>query len=652
MLQGFLLSGAVRAALVLVAGLLAYVLLARTAASTRRFILALTLGAALVVPIAAAVSPRWRVEAPAALSVFAHETELAPAPPLPSAAATLARTARAPAAESSSTGGLDAAEALGLAWLLVAAALLARLVSSQLRARTLVRGATLVERAPWSEAAHAVAGRRVEIRVSAEIDSPVVTGLLYPTIVIPRSALGWTVERCRLVLVHELAHVRRRDVLVQAIADVACALQWCNPLVWLCARKLRIECELAADDMVLAAGVQPTRYAEELVAVATSVRAPRAALAMAERGSLETRVASILEARLARAPLAARGMVAVIAVGALLAAAAACAAPEAAAPAPMAPRTGSANDPAIQRAVDAELAAITTAWSPEAATIIVLDPATGELLATGSRSAGQPVDVASAIAMAPGSTLKPVTIAAALETGAITPTQTFECGPGPRAYGDKLLRDASVHGTLDAAHILAVSSNIGASRIFDALGGANLESWLHRFHFGDPSSVPGAPVGAVPTHLADGSYEGAAAANGIGITATPLEVIAAYGAIAGDGVYHAPTLDRGGSPAERILSPGTASAVMTMLETAVVDDTATGGAARVDGIRVAGKTGTAQWSAADGHDRTYASFVGVADLPSKRLVMLVGIQLSRADLSGGKTAAPAFAHLVTRLRAN
>ncbi|MBL0215383.1 MAG: hypothetical protein IPQ07_16045 [Myxococcales bacterium] len=651
MLQGLLLSGAIRAALVLAAGLVAYALLARAAASTRRFILVLTVGAALVVPIAAAVSPRWRVEAPAALSVFAHEAEPAPAATVHTTSPITERTAPAPAPVSSSTGGLDPTEALGLGWLLVAAALLARLGSSQLRARSLVRGATLVERGPWGDATHALAGRRVDVRVSAEIDSPVVTGLLYPTIVIPRDALGWTVDRCRLVLVHELAHVRRRDVLVQAIADVACALQWCNPLVWLCARKLRVECELAADDTVLAAGVQPTRYAEELLAVATSLRTPSAALAMAERGSLETRVASILAARPARAPLAARGTISVVAVGALLAAAAACATPELSSPPPMTPRTGTANDPAIQRAVDAELAAIATAWSPEVATIIVLDPATGEILANGGRRSGQPIDVGSMTAMAPGSTLKPVTIAAALETHAITPTQTFECGPGPRAYGDKLLQDASVNGTLDAAHILAVSSNIGASRIFDALGGANLASWLRRFHFGDPSSVPGAAVGAVPAQLADRSYEGAAAANGIGMTATPLEVIAAYGAIAGDGVYHAPTFDRGGSTPERILSSETASAVMTMLETAVVDETATGGAARVAGIHVAGKTGTAKFRGADGHDQTYASFVGVADLPSRRLVMLVGLQL-RTDLSGGKTAAPAFARLVTRLRGN
>jgi cell division protein FtsI (penicillin-binding protein 3) len=90
---------------------------------------------------------------------------------------------------------------------------------------------------------------------------------------------------------------------------------------------------------------------------------------------------------------------------------------------------------------------------------------------------------------------------------------------------------------------------------------------------------------------------------------------------------------------------------MTLLETAVVDDTATGKAARVDGIHVAGKTGTAVWTAPDGHERTYASFIGVADLPSRRVVVLVGIETTRSDLSGGKAAAPVFARLVKRMLA-
>ncbi len=137
---------------------------------------------------------------------------------------------------------------------------------------------------------------------------------------------------------------------------------------------------------------------------------------------------------------------------------------------------------------------------------------------------------------------------------------------------------------------------------------------------------------------------------GEGMTATPLQMIAAYGAIADDGVYHAPTFDRGGSTPERLVSSETASSVMALLETVVVDEAGTGTAARVDGVHVAGKTGTAQWTAPDGRERTYASFIGIADLPSRRIVALVGIAAPRDDLYGGNSAAPAFARLVKHIR--
>src|SRR5439155_1174824 len=124
-----------------------------------------------------------------------------------------------------------------------------------------------------------------------------------------------------------------------------------------------------------------------------------------------------------------------------------------------------------------------------------------------------------------------------------------------------------------------------------ALGDNDLGLWLHRFRFGETPSIPGATTGAFPTYIMTKSFEGAAVAMGEGLTATPLQMIAAYGAIANDGVYHAPTLDRDGSTADRVISSETARSVMALLETAVVDETATGKAARVDGVHVAGKTG-------------------------------------------------------------
>jgi beta-lactamase regulating signal transducer with metallopeptidase domain len=645
-----LLSVAVRSAVVLAAGLVACSLLSRASAATRRFVLVLTLGAAIVVPVAAAVGPRWTVQTPATLSVFARESDGE------SAVGAGAPTHRdvVPVASSRvaepSVRGLDATGAIALAWLVVAAALLARTVASQLKVRAIVRRAAPVDETPWTEAArHAAAGRPVEIRVSPELDSPAVTGLFRPTIVVPRSALDWPIERCRLVVVHELAHVRRRDVLAQTIAEVACAIHWCNPLVWICARRLRVERELAADDAVLAAGVRPSRYAEELVAVATSLPAPGAALAMAERSSLEARVASILASRLARTPLAARGAVAVAAAGAALAAAAACTSPVVSAPAGVAasgvaPRAGTANDPAIQRAADEEISAIAAEWSPELTAIVVLDPATGEILANAGQSGGKPADVG-AVAMPPGSTMKAITMVAALDTHSVTVDQKFECGPEPRRYGDKDLGDLGrCSGSVDVAHLFAVSSNTGTSRVFDAVGGDNLALYIHRFHLGEGP-------GAVPTRIVTGTLEGAAVATGAGgMTATPLQMIAAFGAVADDGVYHAPTLERGGSSAERLFSSEAARSVMSLLEAVVLDEKGTGVRARVDGVHVAGKTGTTGWRAPDGRDLTYASFIGVADLPSRRIVALVGIGGANDGISGPEAAAPAFARLVKRIR--
>jgi beta-lactamase regulating signal transducer with metallopeptidase domain len=661
MIYGFLLSGAVRAAAVLAIGLLAYLLLSRfsrVAAATRRFVLVLTLGATVVVPVAAAIGPRWMVEAPAALSVLAHETDQSATSAGPASKPTdVGRMTNGRPAVSSSPRRLDATGAIVLGWLAVAAALLVRAAASQFRARAIARRATPVESRPWIEAAKDVAaGRRVEVRASREFDSPAVTGLLRPTVVVPQSALDWPLERCRLVLVHELAHVRRHDVLAQAIADVACAIHWCNPLVWICARRLRVEREMAADDAVLAAGVRPSRYAEELVAVATDFSAPSAALAMAARSSLEARVASILASSLARAPLAARGTVAVVAVCAAVAAAAACTSPVLSAPAGVAapgvaPRAGTANDPAIQRAAEEEMATIATEWSPALTAILVLDPATGEILANAGQSGGKAADVATTVAMVPGSTMKAITVVAALETHSITVDQKFEC-EYPRKYGDKELRDwHRAEGPVDLAHLFAVSSNTGMSHVFDALGGENFALFIHRLHFGEAPGIPGAATGAVPGHVVTGSFEGALTAiGGHKMPATPLQMIAAYGAIADDGVYHAPTMDRGGSTGERLFSSETARSVMSLLEAVVVDEEGTGVRARVDGVHVGGKTGTVEWTAPDGRELTYASFIGVADLPSRRIVALVGIGGSGDDVSGPGAAAPAFARLVKRIR--
>jgi len=646
----FFVASALRASVVLLAGLVATTALSRASAATRRAVLVVALGASLVVPVAAAIVPSWHVEAPLMLEVLGHESVLEGSvvvrgEGLAQQRSTAAQGGPSPAARPEVP---TFAIALWVLWLTGLTMLLVRGWRSFRRAQKLIATSLPVTGSDW-ELAIARAGREAgvvaEVRLGDAVESPGVTGVFASTILLPKSAEAWSDERKRIVLVHELAHVRNRDGMAQVVADVACAWSWFNPLVWRCADRLRVERELAADDAVLATGVRPSFYAEELLAHADS--AARGVFAMAERSSLGDRVIAILAAGRPRERLAARGRALLVASSVVVAVAAACTLPTARVRAASAAHV---IDSTMQSAAEEEVAALLHVAAGESATVVVLDPATGEILANAGSRAGQPFDVARTQAMSPGSTLKAVTLAAALETRAITPGQLFECGPNARVYPEGEMKDASPHSMLDAAHVLAVSSNVGVSRVFDAIGGARFGDWLERFHFGHALALPGAATGLVPATITTGTLQGAEVATGQAMTATPLQIAAAYAALANDGVYHAPTVGGPAAPAERLVSSSTAQLIMMMLQTVVDDEAGTGKLARIEGAHVAGKTGTAGWTAPDGSAHLYASFVGVADVRGRRIVALVGVETLRDDVYGGGTAAPAFARLVARLR--
>jgi len=141
--------------------------------------------------------------------------------------------------------------------------------------------------------------RECELRLAHDDTGPITWGISRPVILLPKAATFWPRERLHAVLLHELAHIRRRDSLVQALSLAVCAVYWPNPLVWMGARALRREAEIAADDSVIVAGMKPSSYAGELVRLADEFRAAKPALAtlslyMAERSSLEARVESVL----------------------------------------------------------------------------------------------------------------------------------------------------------------------------------------------------------------------------------------------------------------------------------------------------------------------------------------------------------------------
>jgi len=126
---------------------------------------------------------------------------------------------------------------------------------------------------------------------------PITWGLFRPVVLLPKVAVLWPGERLETVLLHEVAHVRRYDSLAQALSLVACALYWPNPFVWIGARALRREAEIAADDAVIRAGVKPSSYAGELLQLAAEFRLERESpmmLSMAAPSALETRVKSVL----------------------------------------------------------------------------------------------------------------------------------------------------------------------------------------------------------------------------------------------------------------------------------------------------------------------------------------------------------------------
>ncbi len=206
-----------------------------------------------------------------------------------------------------------------MTWFTVAICLLGWIAMGVVGARRLSRGAASIsDHELWDECERAcrVLGikRTVDVGVSRDVAIPMVVGALRPRVVIPTSAAVWSRERLRVVLLHELAHVRRHDVAWLFVARVVTSLFWVHPLVWLLSKSARRDAERACDEIVLANGVRGSDYAEHLVAIARTamVRDPLAgsALAFATRSSLEKRVVSILSARIPHATTSRRSLTA------------------------------------------------------------------------------------------------------------------------------------------------------------------------------------------------------------------------------------------------------------------------------------------------------------------------------------------------------
>ena len=251
----------------------------------------------------------------------------------------------------------------------------------------------------------------------------------------------------------------------------------------------------------------------------------------------------------------------------------------------------------------------------------------------------------------PGSTLKPFTVAAALESGAVTPTTVVSTAPGTLTLGRHTIRDVHPAAAMSVAQILQKSSNVGSAKLALGLPAQTLWNLYQRVGFGQPPELefPGVAGGKLRPYGGWRPIEQATMAYGHGISVSLAQLAHAYTVFARDGELVPLTLVKRGVQAggERVISRDTACAVRSMLELAVQPG-GTGPRARVMGWRVAGKTGTAHKPDHGGYaaDKYLSSFVGLAPASAPRLVVAVMIDEPLGQYYGGAVAAPVFAQVM------
>ncbi len=293
-----------REAALVSAAAIACLALRRQSATLRHAIWCAVLAAVVLMPLALQVGPRWRIELPhmAAHSVRETIVTTASRPVARVAAAEASRPARLGA------GALpDLLAVAGLAWLAVAAWLLARLLASHVRLATLVRRSRPLRDPRWIGPMTDVArtlgiGRAIPLSVSGTIALPIVAGFVHPRVVLPRDCDEWNAETRHAILLHELAHVRRSDLAWLTLGRVVTAVFWFHPFVrYACARQ-RIEAEQACDDAVLRGGHRASDYASLLLAMASTCPppTPAAGLAVLAREHLRERIEAIIAAERCR----------------------------------------------------------------------------------------------------------------------------------------------------------------------------------------------------------------------------------------------------------------------------------------------------------------------------------------------------------------
>ncbi|MGQ0549578.1 MAG: peptidoglycan D,D-transpeptidase FtsI family protein [Armatimonadota bacterium] len=327
-----------------------------------------------------------------------------------------------------------------------------------------------------------------------------------------------------------------------------------------------------------------------------------------------------------------------------------------------------------ERELDRAIAETKAAWG----TILVMDPRSGEMLAIATTPRFDPNaygrakathwnNAALSTIIEPGSTFKIVLAASALQSGAVRPRDVFFNTGALKVPGGYVIREAQnrLYPRQTLGEIIRHSSNIGAAMVATRLGVDRFHDGIKRFGFGAPTGIdlPGEAAGLVPPPAQWVGSRLQTAGFGQGISATPLQMLTAAAAIANDGVLVRPRVLRLARDPEgraltvtateavgQVVAPEVARAVLAMLEDVV--ERGTGIQARIDGYRVAGKTGTAQKPSPRGgylSDNYVVSFLGIVPADRPALAILVVLDGPRGVHYGGTTAAPIFRAVATQV---
>lgn len=309
-----------------------------------------------------------------------------------------------------------------------------------------------------------------------------------------------------------------------------------------------------------------------------------------------------------------------------------------------------------------ELKAVVGAHKARGGTLVMLDVDTGEVLAMVNQGSYNPNDRSQLAAenlrnkaitdlFEPGSTIKPLTIAAALESGEYTVNSTVDTSPGFRRFGRFTIRDHRNYGVLDLTEIIVKSSNVGVSNIATDLGGDTLRNLYARLGLGQATGIgfPGEAVGVLPAPPKWRPVEESTLSYGYGMSVNALQLAQAYMVIANGGVrYPLSLMKQEQRPqGQRVLSEQVTRAVRDMLKQAVARGT--GKRAQPGLYAAGGKTGTVHLVGANGYeDSQYkAIFAGMAPIDDPRIVTVVAVDAPQAgEYYGGEVAAPVFARVM------